>query len=85
MVLLNHFFPNKYKIDGKEWTDKQLIQGFLKDAKDLLELVDNNGDKEKIAHELSDCFWSILVLAHKFNIDIEEAFLNNMDKLEERI
>jgi len=40
---------------------------------------------EKLKHELADCLWSVLVLAEKHNINIEESFLKTMDDLERRI
>jgi NTP pyrophosphatase (non-canonical NTP hydrolase) len=40
---------------------------------------------EKIGHELADCLWCVLVLAGKYNVDIEKSFLQTMDKLEENI
>jgi len=40
---------------------------------------------EKLAHELSDCLWSLLVLADKYNINLEKSFLDTMTKFEERI
>lgn len=69
------------KKSGKEWSDEDLVRGFLKDVDDLLQLVKNKGDKEKIAHELSDCLWSVLVLSSKLGVDIEKSFLENMEKL----
>ena len=73
------------KTEGKEWSVKRLIQGFLKDVTDLQLLAENNKSDEALAHELSDCLWCVLVLAKKLNIDIGQAFKKNMDILEERI
>lgn len=39
----------------------------------------------KLAHELSDCLWSVLVLADKFNINLAEEFQKTMDSLVKRI
>lgn len=76
---------------GREWTRAELAQGFVGDVGDLMKLVMakegirtiENVD-HKLAHELSDCLWSILVLAHKFEINLETAFLQTMDELEGR-
>ena len=38
--------------------------------------------KEKLAHELADCLWSIIVLAEQHDVDLEKAFLMTMKKLE---
>jgi NTP pyrophosphatase (non-canonical NTP hydrolase) len=39
----------------------------------------------KLAHELSDCLWSILVLASKYRIDLAAEFMKTMDQLDARI
>lgn len=77
---------------GSPWTKVQIMQGLVGDIGDLMKLIMvkegartiDDVDK-KLAHELADCLWCILVLANKFNIDIEQAFLNTMDTIEERI
>ncbi len=76
----------------KEWEAKDFALGFAGDFGDLMKLVmakDNlrkieNADS-KLAHELSDCLWSLLILAHKFEVDLEKEFLKTMDELEVRI
>lgn len=73
------------KKEGKEWSNEKLVRGFLTDVQDLLKLIENKEDIEKISHELSDCLWSVLVLAKRFNINIEQSFLKNMDQLEGKI
>ena len=41
--------------------------------------------KAKLAHELADCLWSILVLARRLDVDLERAFLETMGELEGHI
>ena len=41
--------------------------------------------KEKLAHELSDCLWSVIVLSHIYDIDLESSFTNTMNKLEQHL
>ena len=36
----------------------------------------------RLAHELSDCLWSILVLAQLYDVDLEKEFLATMNALE---
>ncbi len=77
---------------GRSWTNQELMEGFVGDVGDLMKLVmakegvrkGENVD-EKLAHELSDCLWSVLILASKYNINLEEQFLNTMNQLESRI
>jgi NTP pyrophosphatase (non-canonical NTP hydrolase) len=77
---------------GREWTRAEMMQGFVTDIGELVELSmvkdgirrRDNADEE-IAHEFADCLWSLLVLARKYDVDIEKSFIETMDKLEEKI
>lgn len=77
---------------GKEWSNLNLAEGFVGDVGDLMKLVmAKEGLRQiddvdsKLAHELSDCLWSIFVLADKYGVDLEKSFSKTMDELEERI
>ena len=77
---------------GRSWTREEIAMGFVGDVGDLLKLllahegVRHISDKEaKLEHELADCLWSILVLAQKYEIDLEQAFLATMNALEEHL
>jgi NTP pyrophosphatase (non-canonical NTP hydrolase) len=77
---------------GCAWTKEKIALGFVGDVGDLTKLVmAHNGVRDipeaeaKLAHELADCLWSILVLAHLHNVDLEHEFLQTMDKLEKHI
>jgi len=77
---------------GQEWGGQQLMLGFMGDVGDLAKLITaKEGLREiedvddKLEHELADCLWSVLVLADKYNIDLEKSFLKTMEGLEERI
>ena len=65
------------------------MQGFVGDVGDLMKLVMARAGarpiadvEAKLAHELSDCFWSILVLARLYQVDLEGEFLRTMAGLE---
>lgn len=80
------------KENGAAWTRLQLAQGFVGDVGDLQKLVmakeglrKIDGVDEKLTHELSDCLWSILVLADKYGVDLDKAFEQTMNELEKRI
>jgi len=88
---------NKYseleeKKYGKVWSPEQIMEGLAGDVGDLMKIVmAKNGYRkmenvdEKLAHELSDCLWCVMVLSEKYGIDLEKAFLDTMDELEKRI
>lgn len=68
------------------------MRGFVGDVGDLVKLTmaedgirtiaDSRG---KIAHELADCLWSVIVIADKYGVDLTESFLTTMDELEQKI
>lgn len=77
---------------GKSWTREEIMLGFLGDVGDLSKLVlANEGVRsiedaeDKLAHELSDCLWSIMVLSELYNVDLESAFTVAMDTLEQSL
>ncbi len=68
------------------------MAGFVDDVGDLSKIImakhglrDMEDVDEKLAHELSDCLWSILVLASKYSIDLPNEFMKTMDLLDKRI
>lgn len=83
------FEAEKY---GKSWSTQDLLTGFVGDVGDLSKLIQaKNGTRsienidEKLKHELADCLWSIIVLSDAHNIDLENAFIETMEELEQRI
>ncbi len=74
------------------WTKEEIMQGFVGDVGDLMKVVmAKAGRREipdtdhKLAHELADCLWSILVLARLHEVDLPTAFATTMDEIEESI
>ncbi len=80
------------KRSGTPWTNLNIMEGFVADIGELMEVIMakegvrklENID-ERLAHELADCLWCVLVLSKRYNIDIEKAFLQTMDHIEEKI
>ncbi len=73
---------------GRIWTTQELTLGFVGDVGDLAKLIQANAGvraiddcKAKLGHELSDCFWSIIVLANKCGIDLEAEFVKNTSEI----
>lgn len=66
---------------GRVWTTQELALGFVGDVGDLAKLIqahagvrDIDDCTAKPGHELSDCLWSVLVLANKCGIDLQAEF-----------
>jgi NTP pyrophosphatase (non-canonical NTP hydrolase) len=83
-------YENKEKqLFGSSWTNEEIALGLVGDVGDLAKLIiAKNGKRqaedvdEKLAHELADCLWSVIVLAEKQTISLEAAFMEAMDELE---
>ena len=74
---------------GRSWTREEIMQGFVVDVGDLMKLVMAKAGARpvadvdrKLAHELSDCLWSVLVLARAYDVDLEREFLETMQEIE---
>jgi NTP pyrophosphatase (non-canonical NTP hydrolase) len=77
---------------GRLWTREEIMLGFVGDVGDLSKLIQANEGvrqiddaKDKLAHELSDCLWSIMVLADLYEVDLEAEFMRTMDEIEQAI
>lgn len=77
---------------GRIWTTSELALGFVGDVGDLAKLIQANAGirdiddcKAKLGHELSDCLWSIIVLANKCGVDLEAEFVRNTSELAEHV
>ena len=80
------------KDHGRAWTSEEIALGFVGDVGDLAKLVMAQEGiraipdaERKLAHELADCLWSVLVLSQAYGVDIEHVFLQTMDELEQHI
>ena len=77
---------------GVTWNEQQLMAGFVGDVGDLSKIImakhglrDMDNIDDRLAHELSDCLWSVLVLASKYGIDLNNEFQKTMTELNSRI
>lgn len=87
--LYKQFEKNKF---GRSWTPAEIAQGFVGDVGDLQKLVmvksgirETDDVDQKLAHELADCLWSIIILADEYGVDLEKEFYRTMTEIEERI
>jgi NTP pyrophosphatase (non-canonical NTP hydrolase) len=87
-----HYEQKEKQLYGSSWTSEEIALGFVGDVGDLAKLViAENGkrnianSKEKLEHELADCLWSVIVLAHVHDIDLETSFTDTMNELEKHL
>ncbi len=76
---------------GQEWPRGEYVKGFAADVGALMKLTmgkdglrEIENVDEKLAHELADCLYSVIIIADKYGIDLEEAFEETMVQLEDR-
>jgi NTP pyrophosphatase (non-canonical NTP hydrolase) len=69
----------------REWSGEELMHGYMKDVGDSAKLEqtkegirDLDDANKKLAHKLSDCLWSIIVLSDHYNVDLEAGFMQTM-------
>lgn len=77
---------------GVSWDTQNLMSGFVGDVGDLSKLImakynlrEIDDVDKKLAHELADCLWSIIMIADKLDINLEAEFENTMNELENRL
>jgi NTP pyrophosphatase (non-canonical NTP hydrolase) len=77
---------------GRIWTTEEIALGFVGDVGDLAKLIQAHAGVRtiedyhaKLGHELSDCLWSIIVLANKCGIDLEAEFVRNTREISEHV
>ena len=88
----NSYVRIKEKNNEPQWTSMDYTSGFVGDVGDLIKLVMAKNNlrhiddvDEKLAYELSDCLWCVLILASEFNINLEKAFLKSINELNEKL
>ncbi|HYI24593.1 MAG TPA: hypothetical protein VD767_04215 [Thermomicrobiales bacterium] len=75
-----------------QWGSAEYLSGMVADIGALSTLVMvQNGFREggadldsRIAHELADCLWSVIILADELDVDMEAAFFATMDQIDAR-
>ena len=92
MQIRQCFTAYEQRRTGRTWTREEIMQGFVGDVGDLMKLVMAKAGARrvddvdaKLAHELSDCLWSVLVLAKLYEVDLEKDFLATMAGLEAKL
>ena len=93
MELRARYSAQEIQQAGRAWTREEVAQGFVGDVGDLMKLVmakqglraAKSDVDERLAHELSDCLWCVLVLAELYHVDLETAFLRTMGEIEAQL
>jgi NTP pyrophosphatase (non-canonical NTP hydrolase) len=77
---------------GSPYTSLEIAQGFAGDVNNLTKLVmaehgqrEIANSKEKLEAQLAHCLWSVVVLAQMHNVNLENSFMEAMDRLENHL
>ncbi|MCG8971450.1 MazG nucleotide pyrophosphohydrolase domain-containing protein [Streptomyces sp. CL12-4] len=77
---------------GRVWSRSDYVNGFMGDVGDLAKIVmveeglrQGVGGRTALEHELADCLWSVLILAYRYDVDLESAFGRTMSELDETL
>ena len=89
MAIRRQYAAWEHQQHERSWTDEEIALGLVGDVGDLMKLIQaKNGVRAirdadaKLAHELADCLWSVIVLSQLYGVDLESEFLRTMDDLE---
>ena len=76
----------------RPWDPDEVMMGFVGDVGDLAKLVmavegrrDIPEARERLGHELADCLWSVLVLAQRYGVDLEDEFARMTTGIEQHL
>jgi NTP pyrophosphatase (non-canonical NTP hydrolase) len=92
MDLRSQYEKKEKQLYGSPASEADIVQGFLGDVNNLSKLITAHHGKREIAYsteklgsQLAHCLWSVIVLAKMHDIDIEQSFMETMDKLENHL
>lgn len=92
MDLRSQYEKKERQLYGSPSTAEDIARGFLGDVNVLVKLLQPERGKreilnrrEKLGSQLSHCLWSVIVLARMHDIDLEQSFMEAMDRLENHL
>jgi NTP pyrophosphatase (non-canonical NTP hydrolase) len=92
MDLRRQYAEKEKQLYGSPSTSDTIAQGFLGDVKNLAKLVmveHGQGaiadSTEKLGSLLAHCLWSVIVLSKMHDLDLEQSFMETMDRLESHL
>ena len=92
MNLRRQYEVRETHLYGSHSTNVDLAQGLAGDVNNLIKLIEAEqgtrsiaNSKEKLEAHLAHCLWSVIILAQKHDVNLETAFLEAMDRLENHL
>ena len=92
MDLRRQYEVKETSLYGAPSTIMDVAQGFAGDVNNLIKLIEAEqgqrviaNSREKLEAHLAHCLWSVVVLAQMHNMNLETAFMEAMDRLENHL
>jgi len=92
MDLRKQYEKKETELYGSPYTSAEIAEGFAGDVKNLVKLVEAElgqreiaNSKEKLDAQLAHCLWSVVVLSQIHQVDLENSFMEAMDRLENHL
>ena len=92
MDLRGQYEKKETELYGAPTTDEEIAQGLASDVNNLIKFImaehgkrNIANSKEKLESQLAHCLWSVIVLAKMHNVDLEQSFMETMDRLENHL
>jgi NTP pyrophosphatase (non-canonical NTP hydrolase) len=90
--LRRQYVLKETELYGSPYNSLEIAQGFAGDVNNLTKLVmaehgqrEIANSKEKLEAQLAHCLWSVVVLAQMHNVNLENSFMEAMDRLENHL
>ena len=92
MDLRRQYEIKETELYGSPTTDEEIAQGLVSDANNLIKFIMAEhgkrsiaNSKEKLEAQLAHCLWSVIVLAKMHDVNLEQSFMETMDRLENHL
>ena len=92
MDLRRQYEVKETNLYGSPSTSMDIAQGFTGDVNNLVKLIEAElgqreiaNSREKLEAHLAHCLWSVVVLAQMHHVNLETAFMEAMDRLENHL
>jgi NTP pyrophosphatase (non-canonical NTP hydrolase) len=92
MDLRRQYEVKEKELYGAPSTDEDIAQGLSGDVNNLIKFIMAEhgkrtiaNSKEKLESQLAHCLWSVIVLAKMHDINLEQSFMETMDRLENHL
>jgi NTP pyrophosphatase (non-canonical NTP hydrolase) len=92
MDLRRQYEIKETELYGSPSTDEDIAQSLAGDVGNLIKFIEAEhgrrviiNSKEKLESQLAHCLWSVIVIAKMHDVNLEQSFMETMDRLENHL